>query len=429
MPQAAKKRKPSESSNTSKAPKRARPQEADAPPKRARSPKESPAPTKRARPAPNKSDAPTQEPATKTKARPPQKESTKSTKTPPPKGPPKPEPAKTRHAPPRYEEAAPKEQGPARTHKPPPKKAGNQPPPKAPYKAPPKPAPHSMADTLPDAPLRKNKPTKGPSPRSFLTTHQRWLRLDRWLTLFAIFATLASVGGVYGVNRWASAHGARELHPLHIGQFIDRAGAFFSYVAWKGGPPAKPPSLGYEKEILAAALHAGLTPHLIKAMIQKNSDFRVQHVSRDGAIGLMQVTPSMARAVQHQDNLFLPASNLRAGAAYLRQILQQTTLADALRHYRQASCPSCSKQNALVVKRDYAEHILDLSRRYARDPGQQIRRQAQANRVAKKAPPKKRLFSFRSLTRMPRRKKRKRRKRRIIKKKKRKRRAYRSFEG
>ncbi len=185
---------------------------------------------------------------------------------------------------------------------------------------------------------------------------------------------------MYGVNHWAQSHGARKLHPLSVHQFSDRLFAFFSYVEWTWGPPkGSSASLGYEKEIVAAALHARLAPHLLKAMIQKNSSFQPHLVSADGAIGLMQVTPTMARVMKHKGNLFLPSGNLRAGAGYLRLLLTQSPLPEALRHYRQASCPSCSQQS-LVVRRGYADHILDLSRRFARDPGKQIRRQVRANR-------------------------------------------------
>ncbi len=232
----------------------------------------------------------------------------------------------------------------------------------------------------PSNPSRPSYPQKAPSKRSFLTTPQRWTRLDRWLTALALCSILGLIGVVYGVNHWAGVYGAEKLHPLSVYRFSDRLSAFFSYIAWNWGPPQeKSTSLGYEKEILAAALHAGLAPHLLKAMIQKNSSFRPHHISADGAMGLMQVTPTMAREIKHKDNLFVPSSNLRAGAGYLRLLLTQTSLPEALRHYRQASCPSCV-QPSLVVRRGYAEHVLDLSRRFARDPGQQIRRQARANR-------------------------------------------------
>ncbi|MCK6511617.1 lytic transglycosylase domain-containing protein [Myxococcota bacterium] len=234
-------------------------------------------------------------------------------------------------------------------------------------------------ETIQDPP-RFAKATKASAKRSFLTTPQRWSRLDRWLTALACCSVLGLIGVVYGVNHWARSQGAQKLHPLSVHQFSDRLFAFFSYVEWTWGPPkGSSASLGYEKEIVAAALHARLAPHLLKAMIQKNSSFQPHLVSADGAIGLMQVTPTMARVMKHKGSLFLPSSNLRAGAGYLRVLLAQAPLPEALRHYRQASCPSCS-QRSLVVRRGYVEHILDISRRFARDPGQQIRRQVRANR-------------------------------------------------
>jgi hypothetical protein len=218
---------------------------------------------------------------------------------------------------------------------------------------------------------------KRPEARSFLTTHERWLRLDRWLTALAILGLLGFIGLVYGVNTWSMKHGAKELHPLRIRYFSYRARAWLTDLQRSFSPPLPPASLGYEKEIIAAAIRYRLKPYLLKAMIKKNADFNPSRIGRDGAVGLMQLTPAMAHEINESTaDFFNPKENIRIGAAYLRHLLQRRALSDALDHYRRQSCPSCEKQPQLVVTLSYAEEILDLSERYARDPGQQIRRAA-----------------------------------------------------
>lgn len=69
----------------------------------------------------------------------------------------------------------------------------------------------------------------------------------------------------------------------------------------------------------------GFDPLLILAMIQVESSFGPRTVSQYGAVGLMQVKPSTARAVvsdlgwpwKSDDELFQPAVNVRVGTEYL----------------------------------------------------------------------------------------------------------------
>lgn len=68
-----------------------------------------------------------------------------------------------------------------------------------------------------------------------------------------------------------------------------------------------------------AAEH-GLSPHLLKAVIATESGFNSRALSPKGAQGLMQLMPATAKRFGAAD-AFVPAQNIRAGAAYLKWLL------------------------------------------------------------------------------------------------------------
>ncbi|MEP7328230.1 MAG: lytic transglycosylase domain-containing protein [Betaproteobacteria bacterium] len=87
----------------------------------------------------------------------------------------------------------------------------------------------------------------------------------------------------------------------------------------------------YAKLIDANAKTFGLDPALVKAMIAVESAFEPQAVSPKGALGLMQIMPATGerygvvatakRTLQQQ--LFDPATNLRVGTRYMRDLMQR----------------------------------------------------------------------------------------------------------
>jgi soluble lytic murein transglycosylase-like protein len=87
----------------------------------------------------------------------------------------------------------------------------------------------------------------------------------------------------------------------------------------------------YKGLIDASARTQGLDPSLVKAMIAVESAFEPQAVSPKGALGLMQIMPATGarygvaanarRTVEQQ--LFDPATNLRIGTRYLRDLLER----------------------------------------------------------------------------------------------------------
>jgi len=95
---------------------------------------------------------------------------------------------------------------------------------------------------------------------------------------------------------------------------------------------AQHPNLGRYKSLIDAnAKTHGLEPSLVKAMIAVESAFEPQAVSPKGALGLMQIMPATGerygvaanakRTLEQQ--LFDPATNLRIGTRYMRDLLQR----------------------------------------------------------------------------------------------------------
>lgn len=69
-----------------------------------------------------------------------------------------------------------------------------------------------------------------------------------------------------------------------------------------------------------AATQNGVDERLIRAVIQVESGFRVDAVSRAGAQGLMQLMPATAKSLGVSDP-FDPAQNVMAGTRFLKQLL------------------------------------------------------------------------------------------------------------
>jgi soluble lytic murein transglycosylase-like protein len=78
----------------------------------------------------------------------------------------------------------------------------------------------------------------------------------------------------------------------------------------------------YDPIIEEAARTADVDPQLLRAVIVVESGFDERAVSRRGARGLMQLMPLTARRFGARD-AFNPSQNIRAGARYLRELIDR----------------------------------------------------------------------------------------------------------
>jgi soluble lytic murein transglycosylase-like protein len=78
----------------------------------------------------------------------------------------------------------------------------------------------------------------------------------------------------------------------------------------------------YDDLIVEHSRRNGVRPSLVRAVVQVESAFNPSAYSPKGAMGLMQLMPATARDFGVR-NPFNPEENVRAGVAYLRQLLDR----------------------------------------------------------------------------------------------------------
>jgi soluble lytic murein transglycosylase-like protein len=83
-----------------------------------------------------------------------------------------------------------------------------------------------------------------------------------------------------------------------------------------------PPDADLQPVIARHADTHQLDPRLVQAVIQVESGYNAQAVSRVGAMGLMQLMPATARDLAVAD-AYDPDENVRGGTAYLRRMLDR----------------------------------------------------------------------------------------------------------
>ncbi len=128
-------------------------------------------------------------------------------------------------------------------------------------------------------------------------------------------------------------------------------------------------TMPYSDAVLAASRESSLDPALLHAVIAVESRHNPDAISPRGAMGLMQLMPTTARRF-HVSNPRDPSQNVRAGAAYLRE-LQQMFKGDlnlALAAYNAG--PSAvlrygSRIPPFIETRRYVPKVLQLYRQFA----------------------------------------------------------------
>lgn len=116
-------------------------------------------------------------------------------------------------------------------------------------------------------------------------------------------------------------------------------------------------------EIIAAMSEAhGVNPMLVRALIQVESGYRPKARSRKGAMGLMQLMPSTARAYKVR-NPFDPKSNIEGGIKHLKTLIDKFGVELALAAYN-AGPAAVEKFNGIPPYREtrnYVSRILSLA--------------------------------------------------------------------
>ena len=84
-------------------------------------------------------------------------------------------------------------------------------------------------------------------------------------------------------------------------------------------PPAR--AKEFETVVRRIARETAVSPQLLHAVITVESGYNPRAISRKGAKGLMQLMPATAQRFGAV-NLFDPQQNVRAGALYLKWLLQ-----------------------------------------------------------------------------------------------------------
>jgi hypothetical protein len=116
-------------------------------------------------------------------------------------------------------------------------------------------------------------------------------------------------------------------------------------------------------EIIAAVSEAhGVDPLLVRALIQVESNYKPRARSPRGAMGLMQLMPSTARAYKVR-NPFDPRSNIEAGIKHLKTLIDRFGVELALAAYN-AGEGAVKKFNGIPPYREtrnYVSKILSLA--------------------------------------------------------------------
>lgn len=144
----------------------------------------------------------------------------------------------------------------------------------------------------------------------------------RRLLAVAVMVVAASATAEAQIYSWRDANGTLVLsdRPLHSGARTFAVGGAGSIRATR--PRVRVYRNDFDALIDQHAALNGIRPDLVRAVIQVESGYNRYARSRKGALGLMQLMPATAAEFGVVD-AFSPAENIRAGAAYLRQLLDK----------------------------------------------------------------------------------------------------------
>jgi hypothetical protein len=133
-------------------------------------------------------------------------------------------------------------------------------------------------------------------------------------------------------------------------------------------PAPEPPRMLTPQELLTqAAIHNGLPPAIVRSVAKAESGYHVDAVSPKGAIGLMQLMPGTAAALNADPHD--PEQNVEAGARYLRDLLVKYQndphqVSKALAAYN-AGPGAVDKYKGIPPYRETIQYVNRVLRQYA----------------------------------------------------------------
>jgi len=126
------------------------------------------------------------------------------------------------------------------------------------------------------------------------------------------------------IYTWRDASGHLVLSNAPRGERTARTATYVppdaAFVQSGARPPRAIASSRYDDLIREHANLHGLSPDLVRAVIQAESNFNPYAISPKGAMGLMQLMPATARELGVA-NPFHPEDNIRGGVSYLAGLL------------------------------------------------------------------------------------------------------------
>lgn len=116
-----------------------------------------------------------------------------------------------------------------------------------------------------------------------------------------------------------------------------------------------------EKIINFYSQQKGISPDLVKALVQTGSGYNSEAVSKDGALGLMQLRPATFDKLGITDP-FDPDENLKGGISLLSDLLENYSgdYRKALDAYNAAGKTNEGIDSGSLKSRNYSERIIDF---------------------------------------------------------------------
>lgn len=168
-----------------------------------------------------------------------------------------------------------------------------------------------------------------------ITTDPRLLKqmlLTQWTTEINPFVGKSAKGdteqspGVFDLllNQYSASSLQSDPSDSSILNRLDSSSALSAYPVYWGGALAnvEGSTSAFDELIVAAGQKYGVSPALIKGVIQSESSFNPSAVSSAGAKGLMQLMDDTARGLGVTDS-FDPAQNVDGGTRFLSYLLRK----------------------------------------------------------------------------------------------------------